>query len=119
MAYHDEGFATLPADIKPGQYIVALAPLDRQGGMMPSARSDTENCFRGGWQPLGFIGVGADGPRIVAKQESIPLTDQWQEHSLEFEISTPFQDQTFLRFRLPREGKGTFDLTAARRKVAQ
>ncbi|MDI1248804.1 MAG: DUF4832 domain-containing protein [Lacunisphaera sp.] len=262
VAYKDEGLATLPADLKPGPYIVALALLDRQGGMMPSARFAIENYFRGGWHPLGFIGVGAapqevalknvkfdspafddsmhykvppkllavktppqpqmkavtpwtpdpkvelinpwrywtlegapegtekeihtdsalagsagqrvirvtgdfgrgsslryslgkgikldpgryrvafrvrgtpglsvgfeladsadftsaDGPRIVAKRESIPLSDQWQERSLEFEITTPFKDQTFLRFRLPRDVKGTFDLTDARLKVAQ
>jgi hypothetical protein len=59
----------------------------------------------------------ADGPRIVAKKEAIPLTDQWQGHSLEFEINTPIKDQAFLRFRLPREVKGTFDLTDTRLKV--
>jgi len=259
VPYHHEGRATLPANIKAGQYIVALAILDREGGMMPSARFANDNYFRGGWHPLGFIGVGeapkevalenvnfdnpafdrslhykvppkllavktppvppvnavtpwspdpkvelinpwrywtleghskelgkeihadssvagsvgsrviritgdfgrgsslrhslgkgskldlgryrlafrvrgtpglsvdfeladsvdyqlADGPRIVASRDSIPLTEQWQEHSLEFEISTPFKDQTFLRFRLPREATGTFDLTDTRLK---
>lgn len=257
VSHHDEGFAPLPADIKRGQYIIALALVDRQGGMMPSARFAIENYFRGGWHPLGLIGVGeapkeaalknvqfdspafdpsvhyqvppkllavkappvppmkavtpwipdpkvelinpwrywtlegypeglekeihadrsvagaasqrvirvtgdfgrgsslrhslgkvfklepgryrlafrvrgtpgqsvdfeladsvdftsADGPRIVASKESIPLTEQWQEHSLEFEINTPFKDQTFLRFRLPNEGAGTFDLMDTR-----
>ena len=260
VSHREEGHVTLPADLKPGQYIVALALLDRQGGMLPSARFAIENYFRGGWHPLGFIGVGetpneaalknvkfdspafddslhykvpekllavktppvpqvkavtrwttdpnielinpwrywtleghapglekeihadssvagsaghrvirvtgdfgrgsslryslgkgikldrgryrlafrvrgtpgqsvaveladssdfmvADGPRIVAKKESVPLTDQWQEHSLEFEISTPLKDQTFLRFRLPREVTGTFDLADTRLKA--
>jgi hypothetical protein len=255
--YQNEGRATLPKDITPGRYIVALAILDRQGGMVPSVRFATENYFRGGWHPLGNIGVGvtppeatlknvkfdspafddslryqvpenllavkappppqvnlvkawtpdpkvelinpwrywtleghskglgkeihadssvtgdaggrvirvtgefglgpslryslgkgvvldrgryrlafrvrgtpgrfvdlevadsvdfvaADGPRIVAKKEAIPLPEQWQEHHLEFEIKTPFKDQTYLRFRLPREGQGTFDLTDTR-----
>ena len=245
-----------------GQYIVALALLDRQGGMMPSARFAIENYFRGGWHPLGFIGVGeapkeaalknmkfdspafddslhykvpekllavktpplpqvkavtpwtpdpnielinpwrywtleghphglekeihadsslagsaghrvirvtgdfgrgaslryslgkgvkldrghyrlsfrvrgtpgqsvdleladsadyqlADGPRVAAKKEAIPLTDQWQEHSFEFEIRTTFKDQTFLRFRLPHDVKGTFDLADTRLKVVR
>lgn len=253
VSHQNEGSAPLPADLKPGQYIVALALLDRQGGLLPSARFAIENYFRGGWHPLGFIGVGdapkeaalknvtfdspafddslhyqvpekllavkappvppvkavtpwtpdpnrelinpwrywtleghpqglekeihadsslagpaghrfirvtgdfgrgtslryslgkgikldrghyrlafrvrgtpgqsvnfeladsadftvADGPRILAQKEGIPLTDQWLEHRLEFEISTPLKDQTFLRFRLPREVKGTFDL---------
>ncbi len=260
--YRNEGNATLPNDIKPGHYIVALALLDRQGGMMPSARFANENYFRGGWHPLGFVGIGtppqeaalknvkfdspafddsihykvpqkllavktpplptvkavtpwtrdpnielinprrhwtleghsdglgkeihadnslagaagqrvirvtgdfgprsslryslgkgvkldlgryrlvfrvrgtpgqsvdfelsdsvdyqlADGPRIVAKKESIPLTNQWQEHSLEFEISTPFKDQVFLRFSLPRDVKGTFDLADTRLKAVK
>jgi len=56
--YHSEGHATLPRDIKAGQYILALAILDRQGGMTPSARFAIENYFRGGWHPLGFIGIG-------------------------------------------------------------
>ena len=263
VPYHDEGLATLPADIQPGKYIVALALLDRQGGMMPSARFANENYFRGGWHPLGFIGVGeapqevalknvkfdspafddslhykvpqelravktpplpqlkavtpwtadptvelinpwrywtlegnpqglekeihadssvagfanqrvirvsgdfgprgsslryslgkgiklergryqlafrvrgtpglsvnfevadsvdfsaTDGARVVAKKDSIPLTAEWQEHSLEFEISTPFKDQAFLRFRLPRGAKGTFDLTEVRMKITK
>jgi hypothetical protein len=63
--------------------------------------------------------VGTDGPRVVARKESIPLTEQWQEHSLEFEIRTVFKDQTYLRFRLPREVKGTFDLTDTRLKLAK
>ncbi len=260
VSYHHEGLARLPLDIKPGQYIVALALLDREGGMTPSARFAIENYFRGGWHPMGFIGVGeapsevalknvkfdspafddslhykvpeklmvvktplvppvkavstwtsdskvelinpwrywtleghpkglekeshvessvagapsqrfirvtgdfgrgsslryslgkgiklarghyrmafrvrgtpgqsvdfeladsvdfavADGPRLVAKKEAIPLTGDWQEHRLEFEISTPPKDQTFLRFRLPRDVKGTFDLRATHLKA--
>jgi len=262
VSHHDEGRVTLPGDIKPGRYIVALALLDRQGGMMPSVRFAIQNYVRGGWHPLGFIGVGeapkevalnvadfdspafddtiryqvpqklravkapsvpqvkavtpwmpdpkvelinpwrywtleghsqglqkeihadsslagaaghrviratgdfgrgsslryslgkgikldasryrlafrvrgtpgqsvdfeladsvdfvaADGPRIVATKNSIPLTDQWQEHSFEFEISTPLKDQAFLRFRLPREAKGTFDLADIRLKLTK
>jgi len=250
VPHHDEGLATLPADIKPGQYIVALALLDRQGGMMPSARFAIENYFRGGWHPLGFIGIGeapkeaalknvkfdspafdnslhykvpeqllsvktppvpqvkavttwtsdpnielinpwrywnlhppgtglekqiltegpgsnrvirvtgdfgkssslyhnfgkgaklaagryrfafrvrgtpgqsvefelADGWQKVAKETAIPLTDKWQEHTIEFEINTKFTDETTLRFRLPSDVKGTFDLTDTRLKVMQ
>jgi hypothetical protein len=260
--HQNQGFATLPAGIKPGQYLVALALLDRQGGMVPGARFANENYFRGGWHPLGFIGVGAppknvalqnvtfdspafddslhykvppeirgvktpppipvkavtpwtadpkvelinpwrywtlegqsegmekeihaespvdgaagrrviratgdfgrgaslryslgkaftldpgryrlafrirgtpgqsvdfeladsvdfrtsDGPGIAVRREAIPLTHQWQEHSLEFEITARFKDQTVLRFRLPSEGKGTFELTDTRLKLAE
>ncbi|MHB8897180.1 MAG: DUF4832 domain-containing protein [Thermoguttaceae bacterium] len=247
VPHHQEGRATLPADLKPGQYLLALAILDRQGGMMPSARFAIENYFRGGWHPLGFIGIGqapqeaalkavkfdspawddslhyqvpeklravktpplpqvkaatpwtpdpnvelinpwrywiletrghatekqilADGPdasrvirvtgdfgegaglsysfgqraqldpgryrfafrlrgtpghsvqfeladswRTVSKQDPIPLTQEWQEHTVEFEIKTRFEDETTLRFRLPRGVQGTFDLTDTRLK---
>jgi hypothetical protein len=250
VPYHEEGHIPLSADMKPGQYIIALALLDRQGGMMPSARFAIENYFRGGWHPLGFIGVGeapqeaalkdvkfdspafddslhyqvpetllavksppvpevkavtpwtpdpnlelinpwrywilhppgtglekqilaggpgasrvirvtgdfgkganlyhtfgkgatldrgryrlafrvrgtpgqsvvfelADGWRKVAKETAIPLAAEWQEHSIEFEINTQFIDETTLRFRLPGDVKGTFDLTDTRLKAVQ
>ncbi len=250
VPHHEEGLATLPADIQPGSYIVALALLDRQGGMLPSARFAIENYFRGGWHPLGFIGVGeapkeaalknvkfdspafddslhykvperlramkappvpqvkavkpwtpdpntelinpwrywvpkspdnvlekqilADGPgagrvirvtgdfgegasldhdfgndvklapgryrfafhvrgtpgqsvefeladgwRRVSTEARIPLTGQWQEHAIEFEIKTAFKDETTLRFSLPHAAKGTFDLANPRLKAAK
>jgi hypothetical protein len=250
VPHDNEGHATLPQHIKPGQYLLAFAILDRQGGMMPSARFAIENYFRGGWHPLGFIGIGeapkeaslknvafdspafddslhykvpdklravqappvpqvkavtpwtpdpntelinpwrywtlspannslekqtlADGPgasrvirvagdfgegfslnhtfaygakldpgryrfvfsvrgtpgqavefeladdwRLVSKEARIPLTGQWQEHSIEFEIKTPFKDKTTLRFRLPRDAKGTFDLANTRLKMVK
>jgi len=59
------GTATLPSGLKAGRYILALAILDRQGGMAPSARFATVNYFRGGWHPLGFIGIGK-APQDVA-----------------------------------------------------
>lgn len=247
VPYHNEGHAPLPQDIKPGPYLLALAILDRQGGMMPSARFAIANYFRGGWHPLGYIGIGealeeaalkhvefdspafddrlhykvpekllavktppvpqvkavtpwapepntelinpwrywilktpgsglekqilangpdgsrvirvtgdfgegsslnhsfgngaqlahgryrfafrvrgtpgqsiefelADGWRRVSKEARIPLTDQWQEHTIEFEIRTTFKDETTLRFSLPRKTKGTFDLAHTRLK---
>ncbi len=250
VAYQEAGHATLPANLKPGRYIIALALLDRQGGMVPSARFAIENYFRGGWHPLGFIGLGdappeaalknvkfdspafddslrykvperllavktpplppinavtpwtsdphvelinpwrywnletrghdlqkeiladgpggtrvirvtgnfsersalshhfgsgakldqgryrfafrvrgtpglsvdfepADGSRKVAKETRIPLTADWQEHSIAFEITAAFTDQTTLRFRLPRDGQGAFDLNDPRLKVAK
>jgi len=56
--HQDEGQAILPQEIKPGSYILTLAILDRQGGLMPSARFAMVNYFRGGWHPLGTIGIG-------------------------------------------------------------
>ncbi|MGL4402046.1 MAG: hypothetical protein ACRCXD_19485, partial [Luteolibacter sp.] len=230
--------ATLPGDFKKGQYIIAIAILDRQGGMMPSVRFATSNYFSGGWHPMGFIGIGeepkqltlehakfdcpafdktihykvpenlravktppdpkvkpvtpwssdpkgelinpwrywslsggsksvekqiltegqriirvagdfgkgtslkynfganikldrgryrftfrtrgtpgqkvefelADDWRGVSKEAEFPLTSAWKEHRIDFEIKSDFKDSTVLRFNLPRDEKGTFDL---------
>jgi hypothetical protein len=56
--YHATGRAKLPEDLSPGEYILALAILDRQGGLVPSARFAVQNYFSGGWHPFGFIGIG-------------------------------------------------------------
>ncbi len=61
------GSASLPGDLKTGDYILALAILDRQGGMVPSARFAVTNYFRGGWHPLGFIGVGKIPAEVALK----------------------------------------------------
>jgi hypothetical protein len=61
----------------------------------------------------------ADGWRRVSKEAQIPLTEQWQEHTIEFEIKTTFKDETTLRFSLPRDATGTFDLANTRLKVVK
>jgi Domain of unknown function (DUF4832) len=254
QSYQVEGQATLPPDLLPGSYWLALAILDRQGGLLPSARFALANYVRGGWHPLGVIGIGtapvdpalkdiafespafddslhytvperlravrppplpsvvpvppwtpdpqaelinpwrywtlaaegpdvekeiyADGPvagpagrrvmrvtgefgqnsrleytfgpgakldhgryrfvfqvrgtpgqsavfeladgwRSVAKPTHIPLTASWQEHRLEFNMDTTFKDETTLRFKMPRDVKGTFDLADPRLKRAE
>lgn len=248
------GTATLPGDMKAGRYILALAILDRQGGMMPSARFATDHYFRGGWHPFGFIGIGQaaedvaltnitfdspafddslsykvpealrsvqtppipevkavtqwtpdpkkqlinpwrywtldaatkslekqtrmDGPvkeptggqvirvtgdfgdrsrldytfgknyklnkgryrftcRVrgtpglsaefevgdgwhgLTKATSIPLAAQWQEHVIEFEVDSSFKDEPTLRFKLPKNAQGEFDLTDTQLKMAE
>ncbi len=254
MPHLEEGLASLPTDIKQGEYILALAILDRQGGMMPNARFAMANYFRGGWHPLGSIGVGkapvdaelknirydspafddslsykvpekllavrppplppmkavqpwapdfteelmnpwrywtlaadssnlekeilhdgpvagpagrrvirvtgdfgkssrleyyfgngtkldrgqyrfafrvrgtpsqfvefelADGWRSVSMEAKIPLTNQWHEHTVDFEIKNTFKDQTTLRFRMPSNVEGSFELTDVRLKNLQ
>lgn len=242
VKHRDEGSATLPGDFKKGRYILALAILDRQGGLMPSARFATTNYFRGGWHPLGYIGIGEATPQVdlahekfdspafddslrymvptklravqmpkgltpesvvpwtsdpkvelinpwrywslhratqslemeilaeegrvvrvtgdfghgsslnydfgngikldrgryrcsfrvrgspgqavelevaddwrgVSKGAEISLTKQWAEHRVEFEIKTEFKDSTTLRFNLPGDARGTFDLSQPR-----
>lgn len=249
-AVHDEeGHAILPDGLAPGRYVLALAILDRQGGLMPSVRFAIENYFRGGWHPLGYIGIGEtpeetslkevtfddpafddtlryvvpgklravqapplpevkavapwkadpdkelinpwrywtldgagegvekeilhDGPvetpagrrvirvagdfgkgarltysfgdgirldrgryrfafrvrgtkgqsvafeiadnwRKVSKEAAISLAEDWREHQVEFEIKNDFEGETILRFSMPDDGKGTFDLSDPR-----
>jgi hypothetical protein len=61
----------------------------------------------------------ADGWRKVSREAQIPLTKEWQEYNIEFEIKTIFKDETTLRFSLPRDVNGTFDLTDTRLKDAK
>lgn len=85
--HRETGYAIVPAHLAPGRYIVALALLDRQGGMVPSARFATAHYFRGGWHPLGQIGVG----------EAPPEAGLW---GVSFD-SPAFDDS--LRYRVPAE----------------
>ena len=64
VVHRETGYAVLPPQVAPGRYLVALAILDRQGGLLPSARFATAHYFRGGWHPLGHIGVG-EAPQAV------------------------------------------------------
>lgn len=56
----------------------------------------------------------ADDWRGVSKEAEIPLTTAWKEHRIDFEIKKDFKDSTSLRFNLPRDMRGTFDLTGTR-----
>ncbi len=51
---------TLPGDLAEGTYVVAIAILDRQGGMVPSARFAIRNYYTGGYHPLSRVGVGVE-----------------------------------------------------------
>ena len=82
--HHAAGEATLRSDVKPGDYILALAILDRQGGMTPSVRFATKNYFRGGWHPFGFIGVGRTPPDAALK--NIPFDSPAFDDSLSYKV---------------------------------
>ncbi|TWU03392.1 DUF4832 domain-containing protein [Neorhodopirellula pilleata] len=81
------GTTGLPKDVASGKYVVALAILDRQGGMTPSVRFAAENYLGGGWHPFGYIGVGG-------KPESAELSG--------FEFHSPGFDDT-LAYKVPAE----------------
>jgi len=42
---------------------------------MPSVRFATANYFRGGWHPLGFIGIGAAAEDAALKNIAFGLAD--------------------------------------------
>ncbi|MBL9157082.1 MAG: hypothetical protein JNJ70_06415, partial [Verrucomicrobiales bacterium] len=44
------------------------------------------------------------------------LTEDWQEHQIEFEIRNEFKDETILRFSMPDDASGIFDLSDPRLK---
>ncbi len=83
----------------------------------PAATTSPSACVARPGQSVEF--ELADDWRLVSGEARIPLTEQWQEHSIEFEIKTAFKDGTSLRFRLPRDAKGTFDLANTRLKMAK
>jgi hypothetical protein len=52
----------------------------------------------------------ADDWRGVSKEARISLTKDWEKHRVEFEITNEFKDHTTLRFNLPKDMSGCFDL---------
>lgn len=58
--YNVSASFTVPAEVSNGEYILALAILDPDGGMLPSIRFANQNYFNGGRTPLGYVGIGAD-----------------------------------------------------------
>lgn len=54
-----EGSFTLPEDLEGGKdYIVQLAVLDPEGGNVPALRFAICNYTKGGYHPMGYVGVG-------------------------------------------------------------
>lgn len=51
-----------------------------------------------------------DGWRGLPPKTTIPLTPEWRDYAVELEIKKPFKDGTRLRFLLPRDATGTFEL---------
>ena len=55
-----------------------------------------------------------DGWRSVGKEAKIALSPEWKEHVVEFDIKNAFKDDRGIRFVLPRDTKGVFDVTDTR-----
>lgn len=56
----------------------------------------------------------ADGRRAIAQGTAIPLSPEWQEHVVEFALETSTADETTLRFILPKDAAGKFELIDTR-----
>jgi hypothetical protein len=52
-----------------------------------------------------------DGWHGISKETPIPLTSEWQKHVIDLEVKDTFKDEPTLRFKLPKNAKGQFDLT--------
>jgi hypothetical protein len=85
QTYHESGKFMLPDDLKNGRYILAMAVLD-PAGMVPSLRFATKNYFRGGWHPIGRIGVGSALERPELDQS---IFDSLNDRSLHYEVKVP------------------------------
>ena len=59
----------VPRTLATGEYLLALAILDRQGGLTPSARFACANYITGGWHPLGVVGMGCSPTRTEPAAE--------------------------------------------------
>ena len=53
----------------------------------------------------------ADGWRGVIQGVTVPLSPEWREHQIEFDIKVAFEKETRLRFSLPPDASGEFHLT--------
>ena len=60
LRYHETGSFTIPSSVPSGEYVLALAVLDRDGGMLPNLRFAINNYWQGGYHPMGIIGVGSE-----------------------------------------------------------
>jgi hypothetical protein len=73
----------LPRSLPKGEYILAIAILDPAGNL-PCARFAIQNYFRGGWHPLGRIGIG-----MLPSSSSLPdsaYDDPAQDRSLHYVV---------------------------------
>lgn len=70
QAWTCEGTFTVPAEIARGEYVLGLAVLDADGGMVPALRFANVNYWRGGLHPIGRVGVGVAAPVEAALPEN-------------------------------------------------
>jgi hypothetical protein len=73
----------LPEGLKKGNYVVALAILDADGGRLPSVRFATKNYWKGGWHPMGLTGIGS---APASTRLTGPFDDLIRDDSLHYEV---------------------------------
>jgi hypothetical protein len=80
------GRFTLPPQLRPARYLLALAILD-PAGRVPACRFAATNYFAGGRHPIGRIGIGRD--LDVAELDSASFDDLAEDRSLGYTVTTP------------------------------
>ncbi|MBN8216255.1 MAG: DUF4832 domain-containing protein [Spirochaetes bacterium] len=81
--YEVDEAVPLPAGLKKGNYVIALAILDAEGGRQPSVRFAMKNYWKGGWHPLGFVGIGASP---ASKKMSGPFDELIRDETLHYDV---------------------------------
>jgi hypothetical protein len=83
QSYAVDETISIPPSIPDGDYVLALAILDAQGGRLPSVRFAIKNYWTGGWHPLGFVGIG-HAPQ--QKEVPGPFFEGPRDESLHYEV---------------------------------
>lgn len=65
QVYEEKGSFQIPLSMPKGEYVLALGILDPQGGMLPTLRFSNQNYWKGGYHPLGLIGIQAEPASYV------------------------------------------------------
>jgi hypothetical protein len=81
VTYQCNGGFTLPKNLPPGKYILALAILDPDGNS-PTVRFSTTNYFNGGRHPIGYIGV--EEPNSHPELDGVTFDDPQADRSLHY-----------------------------------
>jgi hypothetical protein len=74
---------TVPEDLPPGEYVLALAVLD-PAGFVPALRFANINYYNGGYTPLGIIGIGVE----PARYELLSFDSLYNDRSLYYTLDT-------------------------------
>ena len=79
--FREKGMFTVDRSVKPGEYYLTLAILD-PAGEVPSLRLAVKNYFKGGYHPIGKVGVGVEIESVSV--DPARFDDPHEDHSLRY-----------------------------------